>query len=272
MIRQACILVGGKGTRLGEVTRAIPKPLIDIGDGTAFLDLILDHLARQGFTDLLLLAGHLGHLVSERYDGRRFGAARVRILTEPTPQGTAGALLSARNLVAPRFLLLNGDSFFDINLRALAAESHVPDGGALIALCRARTGSRYGTVDLEAGKIIRFREKMSRTAAPALINAGVYVLTAATIGCVRSLPCSLEDDIFPMLAANRKLAGTVCNGYFLDIGLPETLERGRQELPGLCRRPAVFLDRDGVINKDLGHVHRPDQVEWIPAPMKPYAD
>src|SRR5581483_6604592 len=78
-VRQACVLVGGRGTRLGDLARAAPKPLLDIGDNTAFLDLILEQLARQGFDDIILLAGHLGHVVQERYDGRLFGAARVRV-------------------------------------------------------------------------------------------------------------------------------------------------------------------------------------------------
>src|ERR1700722_18546603 len=79
-IKQACILVGGKGTRLGDVTRAIPKPLLDMGGGITFLDLLIEQTARQGFNEVVLLAGHLGHLVQARYDGRTFGTARVRVL------------------------------------------------------------------------------------------------------------------------------------------------------------------------------------------------
>jgi D-glycero-D-manno-heptose 1,7-bisphosphate phosphatase len=262
-VRQTCILVGGKGTRLGDITRAIPKPLLDIGEGMAFLDLLIEQAARQGFNDVVLLAGYFGDIVRARYDGRTFGRAQVRVLIEPEPRGTAGALISARDILQPRFILLNGDSFFDINMRALVAESDT-DCEALIALRFVPDASRYGSVELRGNRIVRFGEKAAHPGKAAVINAGIYVLNAAVVDRIHSLPCSIESDIFPILAAEGKLGGSIRDGYFLDIGLPETLQQGRRELLGIRRRPAVFLDRDGVINRDLGYVHRPDQVEWIP--------
>jgi D-glycero-D-manno-heptose 1,7-bisphosphate phosphatase len=261
-IRQACILVGGKGTRLGDITHAIPKPLLDIGEGVTFLDLLIEQVARQGFSDVVLLAGHLGHLVQSRYDGSTFGTARVRVLVEPKPRGTAGALVSALDILEPRFMLLNGDSLFDINIRALAAEADA-DCEALIALRCVPDTSRYGTVELDGDRVVHFCEKV-RGPEPAIINAGIYVLNARIMSRINSLPCSIEMDIFPTLAAEGRLRGSVRDGYFLDIGLPETLQQGQRELLALRRRPAAFLDRDGVINRDHGYVHRPDQVEWIP--------
>ena len=262
VIHQACILVGGKGTRLGSVTRVVPKPLVEIRQGIAFLDIVIEQVVRQGFNDVILLAGYLGHLVQERYDGRRFGAGLIRVVVEPEPRGTGGALISAQEIIAPRFLLLNGDSFFDINLRAVAAEASAHE--ALIALCRVSDPSRYGTVELE-GKVIRgFREKSVNARTPAVINAGIYALRKSIINHIGALPCSIETDIFPTLAQQRQVIGIVHKGYFLDIGLPETLERARRELLELCVKPAVFLDRDGVLNVDSGYVHRPDQVNWIP--------
>jgi D-glycero-D-manno-heptose 1,7-bisphosphate phosphatase len=261
-IRQACILVGGMGTRLGEITRAVPKPLLEIAPGVAFLDIVIEQVARQGFTDVVLLAGYLGHLVRERYEGGQAGSAQVRVSVEPESRGTGGAVAYARDVIAPRFLLLNGDSFFDINIRALAAKAADIEG--LIALCRVSDASRYGTVELEGNRIVRFREKASDVICPALINAGVYVLAASIIDRIHTLPCSIEGDVFPALAQEGRLAGDIQQGYFLDIGLPETLERGRRELLSLRRRPAAFLDRDGVLNVDRHYVHRPEQVEWIP--------
>ena len=270
-VRQAFILVGGKGTRLGDLTRSMPKPLLDIGEGMTFLDFVIEEVTRQGFDDIVLLAGHLGEVVAQRYGGSRaFGAARarLRVIVEPEPRGTAGALLLACDVVAPRFLLLNGDSFFDINLRslaarALAAMATAADCEAWLALRQVAEASRYGTVEIEGDRIVRFREKDVARSGPALINAGTYVLTPAAIDLVRSLPARLKPMSFRRLSRRGKLRGEVRGGYFLDIGLPETLQQGRRELMALRRRPAAFLDRDGVLNVDRGYVHRPDQFEWI---------
>lgn len=262
MIRQACILVGGKGTRLGALTSTIPKPLLDIGDGMAFLDLVIEQLSRQGFDDIVLLAGYLARAVEERYHDRKIGSARIRLSVETTPLGTAGALVAAKAMLAPRFLMLNGDSFFDVNLRGFAADSAGDD--AAIALRQVADASRYGAVDLKDGRIVQFREKDPANRGPALINGGIYLVTSSIVDHIASLPCSIETEIFPGMAREGRLAGKVLDGYFLDIGLPETLERGRRELRALRHRPAAFLDRDGVINADHGYVHRPEQVEWIP--------
>jgi D,D-heptose 1,7-bisphosphate phosphatase len=250
--------------RLGEITRAVPKPLLDIGNGMTFLDFAIEQVARQGFDDIVLLAGHLGHLVEERYQGRSFGAATVRVFVEPEPLGTAGALLSTRTVLQPRFLMLNGDSFFDTNLRSLAAEAVASDCEAVLGLRQVPDASRYGAVDLSGNRITGFREKEASNTGPAVINAGMYVLNRTIIERIASLPCSIESDVFPALAVAGKLHGFVRDGYFVDIGLPETLEQGRRELLALRHRPAAFLDRDGVINVDHGYVHRPDQMHWIP--------
>lgn len=242
--RQACILVGGKGTRLGDITRSTPKPLLEIGEGVCFLDFLIEWIAWHGFDDVVLLAGHLGHLVQSRYDGRRFGDARVRVRIEPQPLGTAGALVSASDMLQSRFLLLNGDSFFDIDVRALAAEPCI-DCDAVIALRRVPDASRYGSVQLHGDRILRFNEKVR--AGPALISAGIYVLNASIVGRIQSLPCSIETDIFPALAADRLLKGRICDGYFIDIGLPETLQQGQRELlalrPGAAALSAGWKDR-----------------------------
>ena len=261
MVRQACVLVGGKGTRLGALTQATPKPMLNLNDEVTFLDLLIGELVRQGFDDIVLLAGYLGHMVDERYAGTTVGAATVRVLIEPEPRGTGGALLQAREVLAPRFLLLNGDSFFDINLRGLAADAAGYE--AAMALRSIDDPSRYGTAELDGVLIRQFREKDASIQGPALINGGIYVLERTLLDRIDQLPCSIEADIFPRLARERRLAGLVREGYFLDIGLPVTLEQGRRELLDRRRRPIAFLDRDGVINLDHGYVHRPDQVVWV---------
>lgn len=261
-IRQAAILVGGKGTRLGEATRFTPKPLMQIDTGLVFLDLLLDQLSRQGFDDILLLAGHFAEQFSQRYASGRFGTARVRILVEEQPLGTGGALVQARAQLAPRFLMLNGDSYFDINLRAFAAQANVQGTPGMMALRAVEDARRFGTVELDGARVTRFQEK-SPALGRALINAGIYALDRALVETLPEGPASIENEVFPRLAAEGRLSGTRCEGYFIDIGLPDTLEAARVELPGVHRRPAAFLDRDGVVNQDRGYTHRPEDLVFV---------
>ena len=247
-IRQAVVLVGGKGARLGAITRAIPKPMLPIAGGRPFLDYLLEMIERHGYRDIVLLAGYHGDAVEAAYDGRRIGKASVRVMREEAPLGTAGALTVAGQALDPRFLLMNGDAFFDINLRALEQTSREAGAIATLALRKVPDAARYGRVVEENGKVTAFLEKDLSRPGPGVINGGVYVLKREILGLIGDLPCSLEQDVFPALVERGLIAGREFSGYFLDIGLPETLEQGHRELPGVRERPAAFLDRDALVD------------------------
>src|ERR1700761_394635 len=171
MLRQAAILVGGLGTRLGERTRSTPKPLLDVA-GKPFLDYLIDELARYPtIQEILWLAGHHAGQVVERYDGKRFREATVSVLSEPAPLGTGGALKHAAPRLADKFLLLNGDSFFDFNVLDLVAAADA-SGGVRVALKRDQAGDRYGRVLLDGDVIKSFLPAGSQPDGP--INSGVY--------------------------------------------------------------------------------------------------
>ncbi|WP_018268261.1 HAD-IIIA family hydrolase [Methylosinus sp. LW4] len=265
--RQAVILVGGKGTRLGALASTTPKPLMAIDGDTVFLDALLLEIIRHGFDDILLLAGHLHDSVLERYQGRSIRGASVRIVVESAPAGTAGALKNAAHLLDPVFLLANGDTLFDINLRRLSAGLEKrPDVLGVLALRRESDATRYGSVKLQDGYVVAFHEK-EQGSGPASINAGVGVFRRQILTFVESEPCSIESDVYPRLAATRAILGEELEGYFIDIGTPESLDQARRDL-GNRRRPAVFFDRDGVLNRDAGYCHRVEDLEWIPGAVE----
>jgi D,D-heptose 1,7-bisphosphate phosphatase len=264
--RQIVILVGGKGTRLGAVGQSTPKPLMPIDDETVFLDHLLTTCTRQQFDHVILLAGHLGDQVEQRYAHRRVGSANIDVFIESQPLGTGGALHQVSDHLADTFLLLNGDTLFDTNLRALdQALQQSPDALACIALREIDDVGRYGLVDLNLdGRIAGFIEKpASDTVDAGLINGGIYALRRDILQHIPHGNTSIETDVFPKLAVAGKLLGIPRTGYFLDIGLPETLATARAVLPHR-RRPVLFLDRDGVANIDHGHVGTIDRWEWMP--------
>ena len=261
-IRQAVILAGGKGTRLGAITQTVPKPMLPIAGGRPFLDYLLEMIERHGYQDILLLTGYLGEAVEAVYGGRRIGKATVRVLRETVPLGTAGALTVAREALDPRFLLMNGDALFDVNLRALEQASQQDGAMATLALRSVADAARYGRVIEERGKVVAFLEKDASRPGPGVINGGIYVLKRDILDLVRDLPCSLEQDVFPTLVEQGQIRGREFEGYFLDIGLPESLEQGHLELPKVRVRPAAFLDRNVLVNFAEGDLFRPEAFHW----------
>jgi D-glycero-D-manno-heptose 1,7-bisphosphate phosphatase len=270
-ITQAIVLAGGRGTRLGDLTREVPKPLLPVG-GRPFLDYVISVLARHGVDDIILSTGYLSPAFDAFLEGRTWtgpygNAIRVRTLVEPVPAGTAGALKQHEAELAEAFLLLNGDSFLDADLNAvLAAGALLSQGEALLTTREVQDAGRFGRIRLDNDRVALFEEKSS--AGTGLINAGISVLTRACVQRIETIPCSIETDIYPVLAAEGLLKAVVQDGYFIDIGLPETYASAQSEVPVAFRKPALFLDRDGVLNVDKGYVHRAEDFEWMPGAIE----
>jgi len=221
-ITQCAILVGGLGTRLGELTATKPKPLLHVGS-RPFLDYLVDEVARQGFDDIICLAGYRADEVRE-WSERRTSGPKIKISVEPKLSGTAGALLAARDLLQDEFLLLNGDSTFDINLVDLAAWQPSGAWQGILAIRAMADAGRYASVELRGDTITEFSERPA-VDGMAIINAGIYRLKRDILNLIKSTPCSIERDIFPLLTAQGLLRGRLYDRFFIDIGIPSDLER-----------------------------------------------
>jgi len=263
VLRQAVVLVGGLGarpdTRFGDRTATAPKSTLNVG-GRPFLDTLIDEIARyDAFEEILLLAGHEAGPALACYVGAVRGRARLTVALEQEPLGTAGALAQAAGLLQARFLLFNGLSFFDFNLLDLVWRA----GSSLVhmALRAEAVGDRSHRVVLDNDRVRAFLAPGHGATGPA--DAGVYVIDRSIIDGIDRLPASLEQDILPALAASGALKGTCYRGYFIDIAIGEDYASAEAVLKEQLRRPAVFFDRDGVLNRDTGYLFEASKLKWI---------
>jgi D-glycero-alpha-D-manno-heptose 1-phosphate guanylyltransferase len=223
----AVLLVGGMGTRLQSVLSSMPKPLAPIGK-LSFLELLVLQLRSQGIRRLVMCTGHLADQIENEFgDGHKWGVA-ITYSKESQPLGTAGAVKFAERFLSDSsdFLVMNGDSFMEIDFRQFI-RFHREHGGLIsMAVRRVPDASRYGTVEMDAlNRIVGFREKMG-IPVPGRINAGVYLFNRAILQHLPDGPASLEQDVFPRLLEQGVYA-LEQHGIFIDIGTPEDYARAQ---------------------------------------------
>jgi len=230
---KAVLLVGGLGTRLRSVVPSLPKPLASVGD-RPFLELLVRQLANQGIRHLVMCTGYLAEQVEAVFgDGRDLGCTIV-YSREEIPLGTAGALKCAQHHLQHEreFLVLNGDSFLEIDFNDLFACHKNHNGLATMAVVPVQDGSRYGTVRLDAnGRLLGFVEKAGENI-PGIINAGVYVFSSEVLAQIPGGQVSLERDVFPKLL-HQGVYAVEQRGLFIDIGTPDDYERARKTYSAL---------------------------------------
>ena len=253
---EAIILAGGLGTRLRSVVSEVPKCMAPV-DGRPFLQYMLEWLSRYDVSHVVLSVGYLKEVIFSFMDSRAC-PFEISYAVEEEPLGTGGGIrLALTKCREDRVIVLNGDTFFDVDLDALSFTAPVT-----LALKPMRNFDRYGAVDWDGELVTGFHEKAA--CAEGLINGGVYALVRSQLDfAFQPKRFSFEKDLLEPLAAAHLVAGQVQDGYFIDIGIPEDYARAQRELPEIqavlkasdvvlaMDADTLLLDRDGVINRWL---------------------
>lgn len=229
---KAVLLVGGMGTRLRSVLPHTPKALAAVGQ-RPFLELLIGQLRHQGIRRLVLCTGYLAEEIEKEFGGGRLWDLTIEYSKEPSALGTAGAVKFAEPFLhdASEFLVMNGDSFMEMDLRDLIEFHRRCEGIASMAVVRVKNERRYGTVRFASdGRVTGFAEK-SDGAPSGFVNAGAYVFSRRIFEHIPEGPVSLERDVFPKILG-QGLYAMEQQGVFIDIGTPEDYTRAQ----ALCER------------------------------------
>jgi NDP-sugar pyrophosphorylase family protein len=224
---KAVLLVGGLGTRLHPILPSTPKPLASVGN-QSFLELLIWQLRSQGIRRLVMCTGYLGEQIEEMFgDGRTWDVA-IEYSKELSPQGTAGAIKLAQPILqdSQDFLVMNGDSYLEVDLRQFIHFHREHDGLGSMAVVKVNNAGRYGTVQIGSdGRVKGFSEKTGRDAA-GIVNAGIYIFNRSVFDYFPEGPASLEKEVFPRILPQSVYAFEQ-HGMFIDIGTPEDYARAQ---------------------------------------------
>lgn len=259
IIKNIVILCGGKGSRLGDITKYTPKPLLKFHN-IEFIQYLINFFSKLGVPRIFLLAGYKGNLFKKKYHGKIFNLSKVHVLIEKIPLGTGGALSLLKKKIGNFFLLINGDSINNFDLSLLTKK--VNSIGKMFLIENKNYHTNNKLISLKVKKNFVIYKKSN------LMNSGIYLLNYKILRTLNRKFLSLENDILPKLIKKNKIEGEVLKSNFIDIGTKKNFLETANFIKKNFLKPAVFLDRDGVINYDYGYVHKYKNFHWRPGVLE----
>lgn len=269
------IMAGGKGTRITSVASDIPKPMILI-DGKPVLEHEIECLRKQGFTDIILTVSHLGSVIMDYFqDGSKFGV-HIEYYFEKEPLGNAGALFKIKEKLTEDFLLLNADAMFDVDFNRFV-DFHKRHN-ALVTLFTHPNSHPYDSgliISNEHNQVEKWLAKEDERPMyyKNRVNAGLHVISPEVLNqVINTQKIDLDRQLLKPLAGTKKMYCYDSPEYVKDMGTPERyyavcedFKAGRVQSKNLSnKQKAIFLDRDGTINKYVGFLREIEQFELLP--------
>ena len=227
----AYVLAGGLGTRLRKEISDVPKPMAPV-NGSPFLKLLLNFWIKKGVTKFIISVGYLKNHI-KNYFGKKYMGVPIEYFEENHPLGTGGALLIISKKINEDFLVINGDTYFDVSLEKLKKFKSKLNCGIVMSLFENTKIGRYGQVIIDELNWVK-RIKKSKKKLSNFANGGVYLMDPSII--INNISkferkCSLEKDILPYLISKKQIAAAVMEkAKFIDIGVPSDYIRASEYL------------------------------------------
>ena len=272
---QLVIMAGGKGTRIRSVAENIPKPMIEVA-GKPVLERQIEFFSRRGVKDITISIGYLGNVIKNYFgDGEKFGV-KIRYIEENEPLGSAGALRFTQ--AKPGLLLVvNGDILFNFNLQRML-DFH-KEKSADITLFTHPNHHPYDSSIIDANDDARifkwYNKEDLRENIPNRVNAGIPLINRDALDLNSEIwkkqKVDLDREILKPGISKKKIFAYDSPEYVKDMGTPDRLQRvGQDFYSGIIAaknlenpQRAIFLDRDGTLNKHIGFITRPEQIELL---------
>ena len=245
------ILAGGRGSRIRTITNQIPKPLIRLNN-KPILSLILNNIARYNFKKIIILAGYKGSQIYKKYNNKYINFNKIECLIEKKRLGTFGAIMNVKKKLSKNFIVVNGDTLFNANLEKFL-KFNLNKKKMIMMITKNhnyKENTKLNNLNVNKGKEIIISNNKK------FINSGTYLMSKEILKEENNNKSSLENEIIPNLIKNRSVLGIVENKKLIDIGTNNNLIYAKKNISKEIEKPAIFLDRDGVINYDYGYVYK----------------
>lgn len=251
-INQAIILAGGLGTRLGRLSKSIPKPLIKI-HGIPFLHYLVSELRKNKISKILILCGYKGNLIKKEFKNFK----DVKIIIEKKPLGTFGSLIYSKQYCDKKFLFLNGDSYFNIIFLNKIINNDKYDN--VLFLTKNRN---YKSNNLLSNLGIKYK-KITFSKIEKKMYSGISILSKKYLKLYKKNQYySFEKDFIPKLIKKNLIKGDYDDSFFIDIGTKKNLSFTKKNFKNLSKKKCVFFDRDNTLIFDKGYTYKPSQLIW----------
>jgi len=274
-MRQAVILAGGKGTRLKSITGDLPKPMVSIL-GAPLLQHLIEQCVAYDIVDIKLLVSYRKEAIEDYFgDGSQYGVS-IQYIVEDIPRGTAGALIDALPELDEQFLVVYGDTFFDVDLGSFWNFHQNQAGDISIFLHPNDHPHDSDLVEVDPNFLVQKIHPYPHDSQwrQNLVNAALYMINKSAlkgIDFVLDRP-DIAKDLFPlMLESGKKLYGYISTEYIKDMGMPKRLSKVERDIDSgkvkslkkQTPKMAIFIDRDGTINQEVNHLSSQDQFELL---------